>query len=82
MVLCKLSYDCYGSVLRHPESDKRSIDKSAAVVADPTTAEAASPRSIQNDTHSDLPRRVSMETKECSKMGRNPSWTVALQLFA
>ena len=62
--LGRLSYDCYGSALRHPESDQHSIDKPAAATADPTAAEAASPRSVHNDMHSALPTRVTMVIKE------------------
>ena len=63
-LLASLSYDCYASVLRDPESDQRSTDKPAVATADPTAAEAASPRSVHNDTHSALPRRVTMVIKE------------------
>ena len=59
-----------------------SIDKHAAAAADPKTAEAASPRSVHNDTHSVLLRRVTMKTKEFSKRGGNPSRTAAVRLFA
>ena len=72
-MVATLSYDCYASVLRDPESDQRSIDKPAAATADPTAAEAASPRSVHNDTHSALPRRVTMVINEFSKRGGNLS---------
>ena len=39
----RLSYDCYGSVLRDLESNQRSIDKPDTATGDPTTAETASP---------------------------------------
>ena len=41
LTLRRLSYECYASVLHHPESDHRSIDKPAAATVDPTAAEAA-----------------------------------------
>ena len=80
--LAFLSYDCYTSVLRDPKSDHHSIDKPAATTADPTAAEAASPRSVHNDTHSALPRRVTMVINEFSKRGGNLSRTAAVRLYS
>ena len=83
MTLGRLSYDCYGGIPRHPESDQRSIDNPAAAVADPTTAEAASPHhSVHNGTHSALPRRVTMEIKKFNKRGGNLSRTAAVRLYS
>ena len=64
LTIASLSFDCYASVLRDPESDQCSIVKPAAAAADPTAAEAASPRRVHNDTHSALPTRVTMVIEE------------------
>lgn len=66
-IIPSLSYDCYASVLRDPESNQRSIHKPAVTAGDPTAAEAASPRTVHNDTHSALPWRVTMYINEFSK---------------
>ena len=76
-LLGSLSYDCYSSVLRHLERDQRSIDKPTSVAADPTPAEAASPRSGHTGMQSALHRRVTMETNGVSKRGGTPSQTAA-----
>ena len=82
LTLRRLSYECYASVLHHPESDHRSIDKPAAATVDPTAAEAASPRSVHNDMHSALFRSVTMEINEFSKRGGNLSQTAAIRLYS
>ena len=63
-----------GRILRQP------IDMPAVATADPTAAEAASPRRVHNDTHSALPTRVTMVINEFSKRGGNLSRTAAVLL--
>ena len=64
-----------GRILRQP------IDMPAVATADPTAAEAASPRRVHNDTHSALPTRVTMVINEFSKRGGNLSRTAAVWLY-